>query len=175
MLSLKNLELLIVISVRFRGAVPAAGGPAFTLGCCILIPRMSSCTGRATVFAPSSLTSLTRPTTGNGEEHSNHSCLVIHLGSQAVIQLTVPRSTRNPTRLDIQTPRYNQSSEQPQTSFQLLLKVRTRSQLSSFISRPQPFLPAPLTLTSETPLPKLMLSSPNRQTRVYVADQKLLP
>lgn len=39
MLSLKNLELLIVIKARFRGAVPAvAGGPAFALTCCMGMP-----------------------------------------------------------------------------------------------------------------------------------------
>lgn len=65
MLSLKNFELLIDIRVRFRGAVPAvAGGPAFTLSCCIAI------SAERCIRAGSSPSSLTRPANENGESLS---------------------------------------------------------------------------------------------------------
>ena len=98
MLSLKNLELLIVISVRFRGAVPAAaGGPGpFTLGCCI---AMSADRG---VLAGSSPSSLARPVTEKGESHSNDLSLAVNLGCQAVIlpRTRNPRACRIPIRLE---------------------------------------------------------------------------
>ena len=100
MLSLKNLELLIVIRVRFRGAVPAAavGPAAFAFGCCIAMVCRG---GRRDIRTGSWPSSLARPVTENGERHSNHSSLVINLGCLTVIPSALELDTVGTPRAHI--------------------------------------------------------------------------
>lgn len=75
MLSLRNLELLIVMRDRFKEVVPAmAGGPTFTLAPCMAIPAGEVLCAE---FSPSSLAGLA---TGNGERHPNGSTVDIQFG-----------------------------------------------------------------------------------------------
>lgn len=90
MLSLKNLELLIVIRVRFREAVAvaAAGGPPFTFCCCIAMSAGG-------VFVREWFALFTGKA-GDRErgELFNDFSLAIHLGCQAVIAATTSHAVK---------------------------------------------------------------------------------
>ena len=158
MLSLRNLELLIVMRARFKGAVPVVvggpWGPAFTLAACIIMSiEETLCPG----FSPSSLA---KSGTESRERHPKQSYPAIHFGRQPGALTKRARRYHPLSDWAVGTPYgyTNSLLEQPQPSFELLLQIRGRSDLSNLISRSQPFLFTPLTFTPETPLPKLVLS-----------------